>query len=175
MHGSRNPELTRLLCAFPAVAQEVLHRLPGCHILLPGILPRGPAADATPASMLPGAPGVSSEYQYKDPGDSKYGQPGLYTATIEEVNRRLAQFASESDGCVHFLDCKGCFLAPGGGAIQAELMRDALHPTGKGMRAWFKVLKPALVELVQAPPPRNAAAVPPLPRPVEQEAPRSRL
>lgn len=76
-------------------------------------------------------------------GDHKYSQPGLYTPTIEEVNRRLAQFAKDSDGCIHYIPCKQCFLKPDGTGIIPDLMRDALHPTGKGMRAWFKVCEQA--------------------------------
>ena len=65
----------------------------------------------------------------------------------------------DSDGCVHYLDCKHIFLAKDGQPrLEAALMRDALHPTAKGMRSWFAVLKPKLMELVAAPPPRRHAA-----------------
>lgn len=36
------------------------------------------------------------------------------------------------DGRLHFLDCAERFLVPGGGAINADLMRDALHPNAAG-------------------------------------------
>ena len=82
-----------------AVVQEILHRLPGCHVLLPGVLPRGPALDSSAADMMPGAPGVSSEYVYKDAGEAKFAQPGLFTSTIDEVNRRLVEMA-KARACV---------------------------------------------------------------------------
>jgi lysophospholipase L1-like esterase len=156
-----------------AVIQEVLHRLPGTRILLPGVLPRGPGAGpgaTAAASMLPGAPGVSAEYQFAGsaavppaahaaPDVSKFGQPGLFTPTIHEVNRRLAAFAATTNGAVTFLDCEACFLAQGGASIIPALMRDALHPTAKGMLAWFRVLKPRLAQLAAAPASRHAEAV----------------
>lgn len=85
---------------------------------------------------------------WKTTGDHKYSQPGLYTPTIEEVNRRLAQFAKDSDGCIHYIPCKSCFLKKDGTGIIPELMRDALHPTGKGMRAWFQArFKSSLLQI----------------------------
>jgi hypothetical protein len=153
-----------------SVIQEVLHRLPGTRIMLPGILPRGPGGGpgGDAASLLPGAPGVSAEYQFTSPSKggpgappdaSKFGQPGLFTPTIHEVNRRLAELAADSNGVITFCDCESVFLAPGGTAIVPALMRDALHPTAKGMVAWFSVLKPRLLALAAAPPSKHAEAV----------------
>ena len=144
----------------------MLHRLPGTRILLPGVLPRGPGATpGAEASLLPGAPGVSAEYQFTQhkavaaPDVSKFGQPGLFTPTIHEVNRRLAEFAAESAGVVTYVDCEALFLSPSGDAIVPALMRDALHPTAKGMVAWFSVLKPRLLALAATPVSRHAEAV----------------
>jgi|APGre2960657444_1045066.scaffolds.fasta_scaffold04145_6 lysophospholipase L1-like esterase len=148
-----------------AVVSEVLHRLPGSRVLLPGVLPRGPGTgdpDAA-ASMLPGAPGVSAEYQsYAAPKsasaeakaaaeNSKFGQPGLYTPTIAEVNRRLRAFSEESDGAVTYCDCQSVFLTPTGSSIIPALMRDALHPTARGMVTWFSVLGPAVRAMMSKP------------------------
>ena len=59
---------------------------------------------------------------------------------------------------MHYLDCKHVFLAPGGTRLEASFMRDALHPTAKGEKAWFAVLKPKLTELINVPPPRHPAS-----------------
>jgi GDSL-like Lipase/Acylhydrolase family len=153
-----------------AVVSEVLHRLPGTKILLPGVLPRGPgAADADSAQvhMLPGGVGTSADYQsYTSPptsgaptqqnasskatadASSKFGQPGLFTPTILEVNRRLKAFAAESNGAVTYVECGHMFVDPKSGHIVPALMRDALHPTAKGMLAWFQVLLPAVRQLI---------------------------
>ncbi len=148
------------------MVQEILHRLPGTRVMLPGVLPRGPGATpGAEASLLPGAPGVSAEYQFTQhnslaaPDVSKFGQPGLFSPTIAEVNRRLAAFAETSHGAVTYCDCQSLFLAPGGGSIIPALMRDALHPTAKGQKAWFSVLKPRLLATMALPPSRHADGV----------------
>lgn len=139
-----------------AVCAEIQHRLPGSRILLPGILPRGPglgSEDAASGGMIPGAPGTSADYQIaKDNGD-KFAQPGVYTATIDEVNRRLRTFAENpvaSGGLVHYVDCQGVFKTASKNGLEPSLMRDALHPTAKGMIAWYSVLAPAIAKLVAA-------------------------
>ena len=149
-----------------SIIQEVLHRLPGTRILLPGVLPRGPGATpGAEASLLPGAPGVSASYEFTQnksvaaPDVSKFGQPGLFTPTIHEVNRRLKALADGSNGAITFCDCEAVFLAPGGTSIVPSLMRDALHPTAKGMTAWFKVLKPKLLQVASQPESTHADAV----------------
>lgn len=38
------------------------------------------------------------------------------------------------DGHLHFVDCGDRFIVPGGGAIRADLMQDALHPNAAGKR-----------------------------------------
>jgi lysophospholipase L1-like esterase len=154
-----------------AVVSEVLHRLPGTKVLLPGILPRGPGAGDPDAAvqMMPPAMGTSADYQsYSSvaPGAStgagaapsktsaeavnasKFGQPGLFSPTILEVNRRLQAFANESNGSVMYVECGHVFLDPKSGHIVPSLMRDALHPTAKGMVAWFSVLGPAVRNII---------------------------
>jgi hypothetical protein len=64
------------------------------------------------------------------------------------VNRRLRVYAQESGGTIHFVDCQRCFLEPNSGHLVPALMRDALHPTAKGMLAWFGVLAPAVAKCV---------------------------
>ena len=150
---------------------EIQHRLPGSRILLPGILPRGPGLaedNGVGGGMLPGAPGTSADYQLanvKEDGD-KFSQPGVYTATIDEVNRRLKSFAEHpaSGGSVTYVDCQGIFKSASKNALEPSLMRDALHPTAKGMVAWYSVLYPAITKLVAlaasgAPPPPQDAAL----------------
>jgi hypothetical protein len=51
------------------------------------------------------------------PDVSKFGQPGLFTPTIHEVNRRLKALADGSNGVITFCDCESVFLAPGGTSI----------------------------------------------------------
>ena len=155
-----------------AVVSEVLHRLPGTKVLLPGILPRGPGAGDPDAAavvhMMPPAMGTSADYQsYSSvaPGSSgngsaptkasaeainasKFGQPGLFTPTIVEVNRRLQAFAADSNGAVMYVECGHVFVDPKSGHIVPSLMRDALHPTAKGMVAWFSVLGPAVRNII---------------------------
>ena len=116
--------------------------------------------------MLPGAPGVSADYQdYSPPAaastgaSSKFSQPGVYTATIHEVNRRLRLHAEESGGALTYVDCESVFMAPGGAALVPSLMRDALHPTAKGMTAWFSVLAPAVARCAAAGPAPTTAAL----------------
>ena len=144
-----------------AVVNEVLHRLPGAHVLLPGILPRGPGAgdaDAQGSGMLPGAPGVSASYSSYEPtpsgtsmsANSKFAQPGLFTPTIVEVNRRLKEHAESCGGSITFVECTSIFCGADGNLVPS-LMRDALHPTAKGMQAWYAELAPAVSKLLVAP------------------------
>lgn len=160
------------------LSRAVLHRLPGTRILLPGVLPRGggTAADGAPARMLPGTTGEQASYQNYEPppaagappSSDKYAQPGVFTATIDEVNRRLREYAvSSAGGAIHYVDCQSLFRDASGAALVPSLMRDALHPTAKGMAAWFRVLVPAVGQLMSLGPhaldAAQAAKHPPLP------------
>ena len=108
---------------------------------------------------------MSAEYQFTQhksvaaPDVSKFGQPGLFTPTIHEVTRRLQALAAGSNGAITYCDCESVFLAPGGTSIVPSLMRDALHPTAKGMTAWFTVLKPRLLAVAAQPASTHADAV----------------
>ena len=161
-----------------AVVLEVLQRLPGTRVLLPGVRPRGPAMGAPPA--VPPAPGETDFYTFQSatdnggatvgagnqngdqarafalPGGAKYGQPGQHSHQIRNINARLEALATGSGGVVAYVDCQKCFLTPCGRGIDPEKMRDVLHPTAAGMRAWFTVLKPAVEALRSAPAPRDS-------------------
>mmetsp|Transcript_25618 Transcript_25618/g.84344 ORF Transcript_25618/g.84344 Transcript_25618/m.84344 type:complete len:454 (-) Transcript_25618:139-1500(-) len=133
-----------------AVVLEVLRRLQGTRVLLTGVLPRGPAKGNSMPS-LPPAPGETSMYARQEDTpksaveiDAKYGQPGIHSAVINDVNARLRAFAASSGELVHYVDCQECFLEKDGSKIIGRLMRDALHPSAAGMKAWFSVLLPAI-------------------------------
>mmetsp|Transcript_6969 Transcript_6969/g.30534 ORF Transcript_6969/g.30534 Transcript_6969/m.30534 type:complete len:361 (+) Transcript_6969:3231-4313(+) len=145
-----------------AVVLEILQRLPGTRVLLTGILPRGPAAGSPP--QMPPVPFESDAYvgqqtTHADPETAhkrKYSQPGVHTPAIATVNERLKALAGGSGGSVSYVECAAAFLTPDGTAIRPELMRDVLHPSAEGMRAWFAVLKPAVDALRNAPAPRDS-------------------
>ena len=73
-----------------AVIDEILHRLPGTRVILPGILPRGGGAggDGAQPRMMPPPPGESTHYQdYTPPAEAKaaaadggkFAQPGVFS------------------------------------------------------------------------------------------------
>ena len=150
--GRDNDEAHDIFLGLRACIGEVLTRLPGSKVLLPGILPRGPPVGAR--AQMPPAPGEDSTYHSgvaEEPTPlaagykvSKYAQPGAHTAVIRHVNRRLAALAAGSGGLVKYVDCAECFLTEDGTALRSDLMRDALHPTAAGMRAWLAKLKPEI-------------------------------
>nr|AML79330.1 putative LOV domain-containing protein [Dolichomastix tenuilepis] len=145
-----------------AVVLEVLRRLNGTRVLLTGVLPRGPAKGSSMPSMPP-APGETVLYARQegtatDQGgiNEKYGQPGIHSGVIDDVNARLRAFATSSGDLVSYVDCQKIFLQEDGKGIVPNLMRDALHPTASGMKVWFKTLLPAVDTLLTKPLPSLA-------------------
>lgn len=154
--GRDNDEANDIFLGVRAVIGEVLARLPGAKILLPGILPRGPPPGMR--TQMPPAPGEDSAYHANSDAPEtskgagkkkfdKYVQPGAHTHAIQHVNRRLAALAEGSGGLVRYVDCAHCFLNEDGTRLRPELMRDALHPTAAGMRSWLNTLVPAIEKL----------------------------
>jgi len=160
--GRDNDSAEDTFLGIRAVVLEILQRLPGTRVLLTGILPRGPAAGSPP--QMPPVPFESDAYvgqqtTHADPETAhkrKYSQPGVHTPAIATVNERLKALAGGSGGSVSYVECAAAFLTPDGTAIRPELMRDVLHPSAEGMRAWFAVLKPAVDALRNAPAPRDS-------------------
>ena len=160
--GRDNDSAEDTFLGIRAVVLEILQRLPGTRVLLTGILPRGPAAGSPP--QMPPVPFESDAYvgqqtTHADPQTAhkrKYSQPGVHTPAIATVNERLKALAGGSGGSVSYVECAAAFLTPDGTAIRPELMRDVLHPSAEGMRAWFAVLKPAVDALRNAPAPRDS-------------------
>ena len=78
-----------------------------------------------------------------------YLQPSLFTAAIDEINRRVEEYVASVEevnrrrptkglfgkrrGVTVFQPCSEVFLKNDGGEIRKELMRDALHPSGRGL------------------------------------------
>jgi PAS domain S-box-containing protein len=178
--GRDNDSAADTFLGIRAVVLEILQRLPGTRVLLTGVLPRGPGLAERDAEMdvgganlqnqktrfplIPPAPGESagyaapggSESSEKDLG-SKYAQPGVHSRAIDDVNAKLEALANGSGGSVGYVNCADVFLRKevrtGKATIDPTLMRDALHPTAEGLRAWFAVLKPAVEALREAPAP----------------------
>lgn len=72
---------------------EVTNRL-GSRVVLTGVLPRGPGANADADArsfVTPSPPGEATGYSYAPPAgaapDNKYAQPGVFTA-CRRVKRR---------------------------------------------------------------------------------------
>lgn len=55
------------------------------------------------------------------------------------------------DGHLHFIDCNDRFIVPGGHAIDAALMPDALHPSAAGHELLAQCLDPLVHKLMQRP------------------------
>jgi lysophospholipase L1-like esterase len=63
----------------------------------------------------------------------------------------LSRAFTDLDPRLHFLDCGDRFLAPGGRALDASLMPDALHPSAAGYELLAQCLDPLVARLMQRP------------------------
>jgi lysophospholipase L1-like esterase len=92
-------------------------------------------------------------------------EPGVI-AEIEQINRRLAEYANERD--LHFIDINDRLAADG--LLRPEMSSDGLHLSLAGYEVWASALQPILTEILgtpaeldRAPPPTGNPAARPLP------------
>eukprot|EP00884_Botryococcus_braunii_P016636 jgi/Botrbrau1/3656/Bobra.0204s0046.1 len=102
---------------------SLLRSMPGTHVVLQAVLPRGSSFE----------------------GDERYMWPNRFTKPIQIINDHFQALAS-GDPYVHYLDCGEVFLLEHG--INPLLMPDGIHPFAAGLELQLACLEPFVSNLI---------------------------